>query len=53
VVLFRGRSLRRPDHLAAVFLSNLPVIEAAVETDAVVSIYRDRLRIRRLPTGGD
>jgi predicted nuclease of predicted toxin-antitoxin system len=53
VVLFRGRSPRRPEREAAVLLANLPVIQAELETGAVVSIYEDRLRIRRLPIGGE
>jgi predicted nuclease of predicted toxin-antitoxin system len=53
VVLFRGRSPRRPEQEAAVLLANLPVIQAELETGAVVSIYGDRLRIRRLPIGGE
>jgi len=53
VVLFRGRSPRRPEQEAAVLLANLPVISAELENGAVVSIYEGRLRIRRLPIGGD
>jgi predicted nuclease of predicted toxin-antitoxin system len=53
VVLFRGRSPRRPEQEAAVLLANLPVIKAELETGAVVSIYGGRLRIRRLPIGGE
>ena len=40
-------------HAAAVLLANLPVISAELENGAVVSIYEGRLRIRRLPIGGD
>jgi predicted nuclease of predicted toxin-antitoxin system len=53
VVLFRGRSPRRPEQEAAVLVANLPLIKAELETGAVVSIYRGRLRIRRLPIGGE
>ena len=53
LVLFRGRSPRRPEQEAAVLLANLPVISAELEHGAVVSIYEGRLRIRRLPIGGD
>jgi predicted nuclease of predicted toxin-antitoxin system len=53
VVLFRGRSPRRPEQEAAVLLANLPAIKAELETGAVVSIYGRRLRIRRLPIGGE
>jgi predicted nuclease of predicted toxin-antitoxin system len=53
VVLFRGRSPRRPEQEAVVLLANLPLIKAELETGAVVSIYGGGLRIRRLPIGGE
>jgi predicted nuclease of predicted toxin-antitoxin system len=53
VVLFRGRSPRRPEQEAAVLFANLPLIKAESETGAVVWIYGGRLRIRRLPIGGE
>jgi predicted nuclease of predicted toxin-antitoxin system len=53
VVLFRGRSPRRPEQEAAVLLANLPMIKAELESGAVVAIYGGRLRIRRLPVGGE
>jgi predicted nuclease of predicted toxin-antitoxin system len=53
VVLFRGRGPRRPERQAAVLLENLPLIAPELDEGAVVTIYESRLRIRRLPIGGE
>jgi predicted nuclease of predicted toxin-antitoxin system len=53
VVFFRGRAPRRPERQAAVLLENLAVIAGELIEGAVVTIYERRLRIRRLPIGGE
>jgi len=53
VVLFRGRAPRRPHRQAALLLANLPVIGAELDRGAIVTIYENRLRIRRLPIGAE
>jgi predicted nuclease of predicted toxin-antitoxin system len=51
VILFRGRTPRRPDREAAVLLANLENLLHDLEHGAVVSITEQRIRIRRLPIG--
>ncbi len=53
VILFRGRAPRRPDRQVALLLENLPLIHVELETGAIVTIYENRLRIRRLPVGSE
>lgn len=53
VVLFRGRAPRRPDRQAAVLLANLSMIASELTAGAIVTIYGNRLRIRRLPVGSE
>jgi predicted nuclease of predicted toxin-antitoxin system len=53
VVLFRGRSPRRPEQQATLLLENLRVIGGELSVGAVVTVYEHRLRIRRLPIGGE
>lgn len=53
VILFRGRAPRRPERQVALLLDNLQLIHAELETGAIVTIYENRLRIRRLPVGAE
>ena len=49
VVLFRRGSDRRPEKQVALLLSNLPLIQDALEQGAVVVFEQTRLRIHTLP----
>jgi predicted nuclease of predicted toxin-antitoxin system len=49
VVLFRGATPRRPAHLAALLLANLPSIEPDLAGGAVIVIEPGRIRVRKLP----
>ncbi|NWG76642.1 MAG: DUF5615 family PIN-like protein [Rubrivivax sp.] len=49
VILFRRGSDRRPEKQVALLLSNLPVIQDALEQGAVVVFEQARLRIHTLP----
>lgn len=53
VVLFRRGTPRRPELQAKLLLANLPTIAAELEQGAVVAFYDVRMRIRRLPIGGE
>jgi predicted nuclease of predicted toxin-antitoxin system len=53
VILFRGRSPRRPERQAALLLANLSIIRRELDRGAIVTIYETRLRIRRLPIGAE
>lgn len=52
VVLLR-RPDKTPESQADVLTANLPAVEADLAAGAIVVILTDRLRIRRLPVGGD
>ena len=49
VVLFRGRSPRRPDEQVRLLLMNLPDVREDLKAGAVVVIEKHRIRVRRLP----
>ena len=51
VILFRGATPRRPDHQAALLLSNLKQIEPSLTNGAIVVIEPGRIRVRSLPIG--
>lgn len=48
VILFRHGAPRRPAHQAALLLTNLPTITDDLTHGAIVTIRRDRMRVRRL-----
>jgi predicted nuclease of predicted toxin-antitoxin system len=48
VILFRHGAPRRPARQAALLLANLPTITDDVSHGAIVTIRRDRMRVRRL-----
>ncbi len=52
-VLFRGEVTRLPALQVSLLLANLPSIQDALRSGAVVVIERTRLRIRSLPIGGE
>jgi len=49
IILFRRGSDRRPGRQVSLLLSNLPMIEDALEQGAVVVFEQSRLRIHTLP----
>jgi hypothetical protein len=53
LILFRQARNRRPDRQAALLLVNLPGIEEPLLSGCVVVFDDVRLRIRRLPAGGE
>jgi predicted nuclease of predicted toxin-antitoxin system len=53
VVLLRSADHLTPDQQADLLLANLPAVAAELETGAVVSIARGRLRVRPLPVRRD
>jgi predicted nuclease of predicted toxin-antitoxin system len=53
LILFRQAHDRRPDRQAALLLVNLPGIEEPLQSGCVVVFDDARLRIRRLPVGGE
>lgn len=48
VVLFRQGAPRRPVHQAELLLANLPAIASDLTSGAIVTVRRDRMRVRRL-----
>jgi len=52
VVLFRGRSPRRPDEQVRLLVVNLPDVREDLEAGSVVVIEQHRIRVRRLPILG-
>jgi predicted nuclease of predicted toxin-antitoxin system len=53
VVLFRGRTPRRPEWQASLLLTNLHMISRELDSGAIITMYESRLRVRRLPIGTD
>ena len=49
VILFRRGSDRRPEKQIALLLSNLPMIQEALEEGSIVVFEQNRLRIHTLP----
>ncbi len=49
VVLLRGVAHESPDVHAELLIANLPAVAADLEQGAIVSLRRDRVRIRDLP----
>ena len=53
VILFRGNSPRRPADQAAVLLANIGALQPDLEEGCIAVIEPARLRVRRLPLGGE
>ena len=53
VILFRGSSPRRPADQAALLLANIGALEADLDGGCIAVIEPARLRVRRLPVGGE
>lgn len=49
IILFRRPSDRRPEKQIALLLSNLPMIQKALEQGSIVVLEQNRLRIHTLP----
>ena len=52
LILFRQGRNRRPEQQAGALLANLPAIEEPLRNGCVVVLEDARMRIRRLPVGG-
>lgn len=53
VIIFRRTSGRRPEAQAKLLLDHLPDMQEALDQGSIVVIEETRLRVRRLPIGGD
>jgi predicted nuclease of predicted toxin-antitoxin system len=53
VVLLRSADHLTPDRQAVLLTANLPAVATELDTGAVVSIARGRLRVRQLPVHRD
>jgi predicted nuclease of predicted toxin-antitoxin system len=49
LILFRRESDRRPDKQVALLLSNLPIIQEALNQGSIIVFEQTRIRIRMLP----
>lgn len=52
LVVLRGVQVVSAEEIAHLVLANLPQVAIALEAGAVVTLLRDRVRVRRLPIGG-
>jgi predicted nuclease of predicted toxin-antitoxin system len=53
LILFRQVRNRRPEQQARVLLANLPATEEPLQSGCVAVLEDARIRIRRLPVGGE
>lgn len=53
VLLLRSADHLRPNEQAELLVANLPQIAEDLEKGAIVSLTRDRLRVRELPIGAE
>lgn len=49
VILFRRQTHRRPEQQLSILLLNLSVLQADLESGAIVVFDQDRIRVRSLP----